>query len=130
MRLNRFFGLLIMVTIISLFYVQMQVAIFQSAYAANDKGNQLRDLLDTKTVLVYNIDRLESAQNIGNKILCSKTELQFTAEDQIASLRLPAQLAKSWKVNSIVRKSHPGYNLFAYLFNLGSQAEATERIRK
>ncbi|HOX54517.1 MAG: hypothetical protein PHI86_01365 [Candidatus Omnitrophica bacterium] len=130
MRLSRFFVILILVTMISLLYVQMQVAIFQSAYAASDKESQVRDLLDTKTVLVYNINRLESAQNIGNKVLCSKTDLQFTAEDQIASLKLPAQLAKSWRVNSSVRQSHPRYNLFAYLFNLGSQAEATERIRK
>ncbi|MBM3248264.1 MAG: hypothetical protein FJZ10_02430 [Candidatus Omnitrophica bacterium] len=130
MRLSRFFGFLIMVTIISLLYVQMQVVIFQSAYAANDKESQLRDLLDTKTVLVYNIDRLESAQNIGNKMLCSKAELQFTAEEQISSLKLPAQLAKSWNANSAAQQRRPRYNLVALLFNLGSQAEATERIRK
>lgn len=121
---------MIMVTIISLLYVQMQVVIFQSAYAANDKESQLRDLLDTKTVLVYNIDRLESAQNIGNKMLCSKAELQFTAEEQISSLKLPAQLAKSWNANSAAQQRRPRYNLVALLFNLGSQAEATERIRK
>ncbi len=121
---------LIMITVISLLYVQMQVVIFQSAYAANDKESQLRDLLDTRTVLVYNINRLESAQNIGNKILCAKSDIQFTGEDHIASLRLPAQLAKSWNANSAVQQLRPRYNLVALLFNLGSQAEATERIRK
>jgi hypothetical protein len=130
MKLSRFFGFLIIITIISLLYVQMQVEIFKSAYLANAKESQLRDLLDTKTILVYNIDRLESAQNIGKKILCSQTELQFTSEEQIASLKLPARLAKSWKANLITRRERPRYNLFAFLFNLGSQAEATERIRK
>jgi len=130
MKLSRFFGFLIILTVISLLYVQMQVTIFQSAYAANDKESQLRDLLDTKTVLVYNINRLESAQNIGNKVLCSESDLQFTAENQISSLKLPAQLAKSWSASSVAQQQRPRYNLVALLFNLGSQAEATERIRK
>ena len=129
MKLSRFFVLLIMITIISLLYVQMQVEIFRSAYEASAKETEARDLLDARTVLVYNIDRLESAQNIGNKILCSKTDLQFTSEDQIVSLKLPARLVKSWNASAI-SQVHPRYNLFAFLFNLGSQAEATERVKK
>ena len=116
-------------TIISLLYVQLQVEIFQSAYEASAKEIEARELLDTRTVLVYNIDRLESAENIGNKVLCSKADLQFTGEDQIASLKLPARLVKSWNAGSITQ-THPKNNLFAFLFSLGSQAEATERINK
>jgi hypothetical protein len=124
MKLNRFFIILLLVTVICLLYVQMQVEIVKLAYEGRAKESRLKELLDTKSLLVYNINNLESVNNLGQKFLCSQKDLQFADRTQIASLKLTSSpsinLAKSKKKNT---------GLLANLFNLKSQAEATEKIK-
>jgi hypothetical protein len=106
----------------------MQIEIVKLAYEDRDKVAQLKELLDTKSVLVYNINRLESAYNLGHNLLSSNTDLQFTTENQIVSLNMPIRLTESEKTNStnLMRQKN---NFFFGLFSLKSQAEATEKIK-
>jgi hypothetical protein len=124
MRLNKFFTFLLLITVIGLLYVQMQVEIVKLAYEGRAKEFRLKELLDTRSLLVYNINNLESVNNLGQKFLCSQRDLQFAHETQIASLKLASSpsinLAKSKKKNT---------GLLANLFSLKSQAEATEKIK-
>jgi len=123
MRLNRFFIFLLIITVVSLLYVQMQVEIVKLAYEGRVKETRLKDLLDDRSLLVYNINKLESVNNLGQTVLCSQQDLQFTDKSQIASLKLPARL------NINLANSSRTTNFFANLFSLKSQAEATEKIK-
>ncbi|MBM3252011.1 MAG: hypothetical protein FJZ11_04430 [Candidatus Omnitrophica bacterium] len=124
MRLKRFFIFLFMITVISLLYVQMQVEIVKLAYEGRTRESRLKDLLDARSLLVYNINKLESANNLGQKLLCSEKNLQFADRTQIASLKLPARA--DIKLASSKKRS---VNFLANLFSLKSQAEATEKIK-
>ena len=100
----------------------MQVEIVKWAYEGGLREAKLKDLLDTRSVQVYNINRLESAHNLGERILCSQTELQFTD-------KVPVRLTKSSQARpSILAKTKT--NFFANLLSLKSQAEATEKVNK
>lgn len=123
MRLQRFFVFLAIITAISLLYVQMQVEIVKLAYEGGAKEVQLKELLDTRSILVYNIDKLESVNNLGRQILASNTDLQFTDREQVASLKVPVRLTRV--ESNPVRKS----NFLVNLFSLKAQAEATEKIK-
>jgi len=123
MRLNRFFIFLLIITVVSLLYVQVQVEIVKLAYEGRVKESRLKDLLDDRGLLVYNINKLESVNNLGQTVLCSQQDLQFTDKSQIASLKLPARL------NINLANSSRTTNFFANLFSLKSQAEATEKIK-
>ena len=123
MKLHRFFSFLLIITVISLLYVQMQVEIVKLAYEGRAKESRLKDLLDDRSLLVYNINNLESANNLGQKFLCSQDDLQFADRSQIASLKLPA------KGNVSLAQSSSNTNFFINLFSLRSQAEATEKIK-
>ena len=123
MKLHRFFSFLLIITVISLLYVQMQVEIVKLAYEGRAKESRLKDLLDDRSLLVYNINNLESANNLGQKFLCSQDDLQFADRSQIASLKLPA------KGNVTLAQSSSNTNFFINLFSLRSQAEATEKIK-
>jgi len=123
MRLNRFFIFLLIITVVSLLYVQVQVEIVKLAYEGRVKESRLKDLLDDRGLLVYNINKLESVNNLGQTVLCSQQDLQFTDKNQIASLKLPARL------NINLANSSRSTNFFANLFSLKSQAEAIEKIK-
>jgi hypothetical protein len=121
MRLPRFFSLLIIATVISLIYVQLQVEIFREAYTGSLNESRLHELLDDNSVLRYNITQLTSAQHVGDKLLSQELNLEFAQAAQISEVRIPFQVAGN--LNSQGKKEP---NFFAKIFSLKAQAEAKQ----
>jgi len=120
MRLSKFLILLVLVTVVSLIYVQLQIEIFKQAYQGSLNESRLRDVLDDNSILMYNILALKSAQNVGEILLSGEQSLQFAKKQQIAEVKIPVQ------VNASSQRVKPKPNFFARIFALKSQAEAKQ----
>jgi len=113
----------------ALVFVQLQVEIVKLAYACKDEETSMNKLLDDKEILMYNIHKLESADNIGQILLCKDSDLNFIEKSQLAELRLPVGSGNNFTYPSGGLKAKR-QNFVARLFSLKSQAEATERLNK
>ena len=123
MRLPKFIILLVLLTFISLIYVQLQIEIFKQAYQGSLNESRLNDVLDDNSILMYNILALKSAQNVGDKLLSNERNLQFAERQQITEVRIPFQATG---INIASRRIKEQPNLFARIFMLKSQAEAKQ----
>lgn len=123
MRLPKFIILLVLLTFISLIYVQLQIEIFKQAYQGSLNESRLNDVLDDNSILMYNILALKSAQNVGDKLLSNERNLQFAERQQITEVRIPFQTTG---INIASRRIKEQPNLFARIFMLKSQAEAKQ----
>lgn len=123
MRLPKFIILLVLLTFISLIYVQLQIEIFKQAYQGSLNESRLNDVLDDNSILMYNILALKSAQNVGDKLLSNERNLQFAERQQITEVRIPFQTTG---INIASRRIKEQPSLFARIFMLKSQAEAKQ----
>lgn len=124
MKLSKFAFLLVLITAISLIYVQLQIDIVKQAYAGSRNEARLDDILDDHSVLMYNILTLKSAQSVGDRLLSKEKNLQFAHRQQIAELKIPLQIANSANIN--IQGFKKQSNLLAKIFGFGSQAEAKQ----
>jgi len=122
MRLPKFLTVVILVTLIALIYVQLQVEIYEYAYKGKKRELALKELLDRKSHVLYNINNMESVQYLGARLL-TQDNLQFVGSDQMVKLAIPVQLVEN--INpAIVRTESKKTSFLASLFTLKSQAEA------
>ncbi|MFC1703735.1 hypothetical protein ACFL1E_03000 [Candidatus Omnitrophota bacterium] len=128
MKLKRFFCVLICVTLLSLVFVQVQVEILKLAYACKEEDNVLNKLLDDKNMLMYNIHTLESADNVGEFLICKKPELSFIERTQLVELRMPIRSEETFSLQAATANNRKP-SFVARLFSLKSQAEATEKTK-
>ena len=115
---------MVLITAISLIYVQLQIDIVKQAYAGSRNEARLDDILDDHSVLMYNILTLKSAQSVGDRLLSKEKNLQFAHRQQIAELKIPLQIANSANIN--IQGFKKQSNLLAKIFGFGSQAEAKQ----
>lgn len=122
MKLSKFIYLVIFITIVSIIYVQLQVQIFALAYNGKKREVTFKELLDRKTIMMYNINRLESAENIGTTLLSRDSNLQFSDKTQIARFDMPIQLAGNFNAEPKLENKRP--NFLISFFSLKSEAQA------
>jgi hypothetical protein len=123
MRLTKFTGMALLITVIALIYVQLQVQIYEYAYKGKRREIALKELLDAKSTVMYNINNLESDQNLGTSLLNEDYNLQFAGREQMVKLEVPVQLAQT--ISPAVNKpGNRGVSFLVNLFALKSQAEA------
>jgi len=124
MKLPKFIILLVLITSVSLIYVQLQIEIFRQAYQGSLNESRLNDMLDDNSILMYNVYTLQSAQHVGDKLLAKEKNLQFAHRQQIAEVRIPFKVSQRVNIASQKVKKQP--NFFARIFTLKSQAEAKQ----
>lgn len=91
MRLRYFIIILFIVTLLSLIYTWQQVNIIKLAYQENNKAAIYKELLDSNHYLRYNLIKLKSSYNLGNKLLDDKTDFEIPKHSQMLTLVLPKQ---------------------------------------
>jgi len=115
MSLKVYFKIASFVTIIALLYIHMQMKIFELSYNGKDKEKIIRELNDSNGALDHQILTLESANNLGNKLLDDTgNSLQFMDNMRVmkvmTSARVMQRLTPRPKVDAA-----PGWNVLSVL---------------
>ena len=123
MKLKKVSLMLIMITALSLAYIELQLQIVDLAYEGRNKQLRIQKIKDANGDIVQNICVLKSANNLGIKLLSEDSELQFADNQQMVELEAPEQFAGKDDAK-LAEATVSRLNFFAQLFSLKSQAEA------
>ena len=123
MKLLRFIKLMAVLTTFALVYIHMQMQIFDLAYQGKNKEKEIRKLIDDNGNVTYNILKLKSSNNLGEKLLGEQSQLQFLDNTQIVEIQIPRIMDEE---STLVMSTTPEKksNFLDKLFTLKSQAEA------
>lgn len=77
MSISRFLILAILVTVVSLGYVQQQVELLKINYTINQNRNNLSDLLDQNSILLYNVASFETPFYLEQTLAAKKINLEI-----------------------------------------------------
>ena len=125
----RFFRTVIFVvfaTVTALVYVHQQVELVKLSYAIECKEKLLKDMLDQRESLGYNIDNLESPFRLEQVLISKKIDVNFPKKGHIVSV---AKLASRIRYEERMRSSfdEKRFNLFGFLDFFTPRAEAQAR---
>ena len=71
MRIFRFITGMTIITLFSLVYVHQQIESVKLSYGIESREARVKDLLDRREVLRYNINNLESPSRLERSLICS-----------------------------------------------------------
>ena len=121
MKISKIFKGMVMLTSLSLIYIHMQMQIFDSAYQAKKREQFIKKLSEENGNLTYNILKLKSSHNLGNKLLSEKSDMKFMDNAQIVRLESPPPArSNNVSISAVEKKVNP---ILSFL-SLKSQAEA------
>lgn len=128
MRLFRTVLFVVFVTLAALIYVHQQVELVKLSYAIECKEKKLKDVLDRRESLGYNIDNLESPFRLEQVLLSRKIEVGFPRRGHIVG---QAQLASGARHEDRMRAvfADKKMNFLGFLdfFNPRAEAQAKEK---
>ena len=114
---------MIVLTSFALIYIHLQMKIFDLAYQGKNKEKEILKLIDDNGNVTYNILKLKSSNNLGQKLLGGESQLQFLDNARVVKLEIDqSQEEENTLALSTVNEKKP--NFLANLFTLKSQAEA------
>ena len=100
-------------TIMCLFYIHMQMRIFELSYNGKDKEKIIHELNDSNGALSHQILTLESANNLGNQLLDHDNSLQFMDNERV--MTVPTSGTMQHLVQPKAKVVNPIWNLFSFL---------------
>ena len=123
MRLLKFIKTMVVLTSFALIYIHLQMQIFDLAYQGKNKEKEIRKLIDDNGNVTYNILKLKSSNNLGEKLLGEQSQLQFLDNSRVVKLEMPKSAQEP---NTVALSATPEKKTYfwANLFTLKSQAEA------
>ena len=117
MSLKIYFKIAVFATIMALFYIHMQMRIYQLSYNGKDKEKIIHELNDSNGALSHQILTLKSANNLGNQLLDHDNSLQFMDNERV--MRVSTSAGAIQHLSKVPAKvENPVWNLFSFL---GSQ---------
>ena len=96
MTLKTWIQIMSFATMTALMYINMQTQIVDLAYKAKDKQTSVHKLMDTNGALTHQVLALNSANNLGNRLLEKDSNMQFMGKDRVMTLVLSAREARAW----------------------------------
>ncbi|MDD5496370.1 MAG: hypothetical protein PHP46_04650 [Candidatus Omnitrophica bacterium] len=119
---------IVIFTLVGLLYVHQHVELVKLSYAIDRKECILKDMLDRKERLAYNINNLEAPSRLENVLLAKKVDLVFPKNGQVfkAAMFSPNRIDVSNLRKFDLEKV---LNIFGILDFLGLRAEAHARER-
>ena len=121
MKLFKFFKGMVVITALSVIYINLQMQIFDLAYQAKRKEKEIHRLIDQTANFTYHILTLKSANHLGGALLSEKSDMQFVDNRNVVNLQAPVLKTEP---AAQPQKTEKKPNLLANLFSLRSQAEA------
>jgi len=127
MRLFKYIILLSIVTLTALVYVHQQVELVKLSYEIDCKEKKLKELLDRKGILRYNISNLESPSRLEKVLLDRKVSVSYPKKGQVIRLaRNPSYVpSASLRVSGLGERAGI-FKLFDFLSG-GPEAQAREK---
>lgn len=123
--------LIIIATISCIIYVHQQVELVKISYAIDAKEKKMRDLLDHKESLGYNIAKLESSSRLESVLLAKNIDMAFPKRAEVVSSRRPFKIALRNRPQSYAKaaKSSARFDIFRFFdfFNPRAEAQAKEK---
>ena len=104
-------------TVIALIYVNQQALIYQMGLNVKENHQIYSKLVDHNKREVYNVLNLKSPVSLEARLLAQKVELDMPRKWQIVKLNN--------SLVNLVRKTEVKRGLFAILFEVGREAEAS-----
>jgi len=127
-RLFRHIILLGIVTLTALVYVHQQVELVKLSYGIDCKEKKLKEMLDRKGILRYNISNLESPSRLEKVLLARRVSVSYPKKGQVIKLaRRSPSYAPSGPLRVSGLEERAGiFKLFDFL-GVGSDAHAREK---
>lgn len=124
MRLTSLIKIMLMLTVLSLVYINMQMRIIDLAYKGKQKENEIRRLIEKNGNLTYAILTLKSSHNLGLKMLDKDNGMEFAGPDNVLQITTPVIEIERGSAQEIASKqsTNPLLNLFSF----GTEAQANE----
>jgi len=114
MSLKVYFKIAAFGTIMALLYIHMQMKIFELSYKGKDKEKIIHELNDSNGALSHQILTLESANNLGSRLLDHENSLQFMDNKSVMMvITTPANMRHL--VQPKPKVVNPVWNLFSFL---------------
>ena len=123
MKLFKFLRTMVVMTLLSLIYINLQMQILGLAYEGKRKEKEIRRLNDNNSQLTYRILTLKSANHLGDRLLTQETHMQFLDTSRIVRLVTPTLAQQQEKTSSAKKQENTLRTLLSF-FSLKSQAEA------
>ena len=127
MRLFRYIILLGIVTLTALVYVHQQVELVKLSYEIDCKEKKLKEMLDRKGILRYNISNLESPSRLEKVLSARKVSVSYPKKGQVIRLARNPSYAPSGSLRISGLEERAGiFKLFDFLGGR-PDARATEK---
>lgn len=128
MRLFKFLTSVFFVTALGLLYVHQQVELVKLSYAIECKEKRLKDVLDHKEALGYNIDNLEAPSRLEGMLLAQKIEIAFPKKAQVVKIaKLTTAFNDTARIRSVGVEKKPDILGFFDFLNPRAEAQAKEK---
>ncbi|MFH0763774.1 MAG: hypothetical protein V1927_02065 [Candidatus Omnitrophota bacterium] len=128
MKLLKSLTLISVVTMVALIYVHQQVELVKLSYSIEHKEKKVKDMLDRRERLGYNINNLEAPYRLEQALLSGNVDIAFPMRAnvvKIAGLRHNPRNDERIRSSGLERK----FNLFGIIEFLSPRAEAQARER-
>lgn len=128
MRLLKSLTLISIITLVALVYVHQQVELVKLSYSIEHKEKKLKDILDRKESLGYNVDNLEAPLRLEQALLSKNVEVTFPRRANVVKV---ARLRYNSRGEERIRSSglENKFNLFGITEFLNPRAEAQAKER-
>ena len=127
MRLFKYIIILGIVTMTALVYVHQQVELVKLSYEIDCKEKKLKEMLDRKGILRYNISNLESPSRLEKVLLERKISVSYPKKGQVMRLARNPSYAPSGPLRISGLEERAGiFKLFDFLSG-GPDVHAREK---
>jgi len=128
MKLLKSLTLMSVITLIALIYVHQQVELVKLSYSIERKEKRVKDMLDRRESLGYNVNNLEAPYRLEQALLSGNVDIAFPRRAnvvKIARLRHNPRGFEAIRSSGLERK----FNLFGIteFFSPRAEAQAKER---
>lgn len=128
MRLLRSVIFVIAITLGALIYVHQQIELVKLSYAIECKEKKLKDVLDHRESLGYNIDNLESPGRLEQVLLSRKIDVGFPRQGHIVGMtKLASAASHEDRMGRVFADKKINFLGFLDFFNPRAEAQAREK---
>ncbi|MCX5686024.1 MAG: hypothetical protein NTW09_00945 [Candidatus Omnitrophica bacterium] len=128
MKLLKSLTLIPIITLVALIYVHQQVELVKLSYSIERKEKRVKDMLDRRESLGYNVNNLEAPYRLEQALLSRNVDITFPKRAnvvKIARLRHNPRGLEAIRSSGLERK----FNLFGITEFLSPRAEAQAKER-
>lgn len=122
MKLFKSITMISLVTAVALIYVHQQVELVKLSYSIESKEKRLKDVLDRKARLEYNIDNLEAPSRLEKVLIAQKIDVAFPGKGHVVRLAKAPGFGREDRLRTAGVEKR--FNIFGFVDFLSPRAEA------